>query len=156
MVHGPDHWPLNVMKSSLTLSRETVRKHDVSTSVLDCRDGVLGVIVSISLPPNTTSRVDAKELHFGLIWPEEENNFLFVTYTIIQRITSSEMCSLHLTHPSTHTWSSGQPTLQRPGSRGAVGGSVPCSRVSPQSWIIPAGAEIRTHNLGFKVQCSIH
>ncbi len=29
---------------------------------------------------------------------------------------SSEMCSLHLTHPSVHTWSSGQPTVQRPGS----------------------------------------
>ncbi len=28
---------------------------------------------------------------------------LFVTYTIIQNITSSEMCSLHLTHPSAHT-----------------------------------------------------
>ncbi len=26
------------------------------------------------------------------------------------------MCSLHLTHPSVHTWSSGQPTVQRPGS----------------------------------------
>ncbi len=33
----------------------------------NCRDGVLGVMVSISLPPNTTSRVDAKELNFGLI-----------------------------------------------------------------------------------------
>ncbi len=44
----------------------------------------------------------------------------------------SEMCSLHLTHPSVHTWSSGQPTVQRPGSsRG-----------------LPAGAGIRTHNLG--------
>ncbi len=43
-----------------------------------------------------------------------------------------EMCSLHLTHPSVHTWSSGQPTVQRPGSsRG-----------------LPAGAGIRTHNLG--------
>ncbi len=43
------------------------------------------------------------------------------------------MCSLHLTHPSAHnTWSSGQPTVQRPGSsRG-----------------LPAGAGIRTHNLG--------
>ncbi len=40
--------------------------------------------------------------------------------------------------------------------RGAVGGSVPCSRVSPQSWTIPAGAEIRTHNLGLQVQRSIH
>ncbi len=32
------------------------------------------------------------------------NNFVFfVTYTIIQSITSSEMCSLYLTHPSAHT-----------------------------------------------------
>ncbi len=36
---------------------------------------------------------------------------LFVTYTIIQSIMRSEMCSLHLTHPSVHTWSSGQPTV---------------------------------------------
>ncbi len=42
------------------------------------------------------------------------------------------MCSLHLTHPSAHTWSRGQPTLQRPGSgRG-----------------LPAGAGIQNHNLG--------
>ncbi len=42
------------------------------------------------------------------------------------------MCSLHLTHPSVHTWSSGQPTVQRPGSsRG-----------------LPVGAGIQTHNLG--------
>ncbi len=33
----------------------------------------------------------------------------------------------------THTWSSRQPTLRR---RGAVGGSVLCSRVSPQSWTL--------------------
>ncbi len=44
----------------------------------------------------------------------------------------SEMCSLHLTHPSVHTWSSGQQTVRRPGSsRG-----------------LPAGVGIRTHNLG--------
>ncbi len=42
------------------------------------------------------------------------------------------MCSLHLTHPSVHTWSSGQPTVQRPGS----------------SHELPAGAGIRAHNLG--------
>ncbi len=35
------------------------------------------------------------------------------------------------------------------GAQGAVGGSVPCS---PQSWTIPAGAKIRTHNLGLQVQ----
>ncbi len=77
---------------------------------------------------------------------------LFVTYTIIQSITSSEMCSLHLTHPSTHT--PGAVGSWRCGVRGAVGGSVPCSRVSPQSWTIPAGAEIQTHNLGLQVQRS--
>ncbi len=42
------------------------------------------------------------------------------------------MCSLHLSHPSAHTWSSGQPTVRRPvSSRG-----------------LPAGAGIQTHNLG--------
>ncbi len=56
---------------------------------------------------------------------------LFVTYTIIQSIMRSEMCSLHLTHPSVHTWSSGQPTVQHPGS----------------SHGLPFGAGIRTHNL---------
>ncbi len=48
----------------------------------------------------------------------------------------------------TYTWSCG--------ARGAVGGSVPCSRVSLQSWTIPAGAEIQTHNLELQVQRSIH
>ncbi len=64
------------------------------------------------------------------------------------------MCSLHLTHPSAHT--PGAEGRQRCGARGAVGGSVPCSRVSPQSWTIPAGAEIRTHNLGLQVRRSIN
>ncbi len=62
------------------------------------------------------------------------------------------MYSLHLTHLKwTHTRSSGQP-LTAPGEQS--GGSVPCSR-TPQSWYwtilppptIPAGPEIRTHNL---------
>ncbi len=70
-------------------------------------------------------------------WPSTQQQIklgwaLFVTYTIIQCIMRSEMCSLHLTHPSAHTWSSGQPAVQRPGSsRG-----------------LPVGAGIRTHNLG--------
>ncbi len=69
-----------------------------------------------------------------------KNIFLFVTYTIIQSITSSEICALHLTHPSAHT--PGAVGSQRCGAWGAVGGSVPCSRVSSQSWTIPAGAKI--------------
>ncbi len=71
---------------------------------------------------------------------------LFVTYTIIQNIMRSEMCSLHLTHPSAHT--PGAVGSRHCGARGAVGGSVPCPRVSPQSWTLPARAGIRTHNLG--------
>ncbi len=69
---------------------------------------------------------DTKKIQIKLGWA------LFVTYTIIQSIMRSEMCSLHLTHPSVHTWSSGQPTVQRPGS----------------SHGLPFGAGIRTHNLG--------
>ncbi len=56
------------------------------------------------------------------------------------------MCSLHLTHPS------GAVGSRHCGARGAVGGSVPCSRVSPQSWTwrarASARARIQTHNLG--------
>ena len=48
----------------VTLGRETAPKHNVSTSVLDGGDGV---IFSILPPPNAASRVDAKELDFGLI-----------------------------------------------------------------------------------------
>ncbi len=64
------------------------------------------------------------------------------------------MCSLHLTHPSAHT--PGAVGSRRCGACGAFGGSVPCSKVSRQLWTIPAGAEIRTHNLGLQVQHSIH
>ncbi len=53
-------------------------------------------------------------------------------YTIIQSIMRSEMCSLHLTHPSTHTW---MHTL------GWVVGSG-------QLVDFTAGAGIRTHNHG--------
>ncbi len=58
------------------------------------------------------------------------------------------MCSLHLTHPS------GAVGSRHCGARGAVGGSVPCPRVSPQSWTLPARAGIRTHNLGLPLVSS--
>ncbi len=48
------------------------------------------------------------------------------------------MCSLHLTHPSAHTWSSGQPTLRRPGSSWGFGalpkGLTSVMNTSCQSW----------------------
>lgn len=49
MVYGPAHWSLNDLKPSCTLSRKTAPKHNVSASVLHCRDGDIWVILSISL-----------------------------------------------------------------------------------------------------------
>ncbi len=76
-------------------------------------------------------------IHIKLRWA------LFVTYTSIQSIMRSEISSLHLTHPSAHM--PGAVVSWHCSARGAVGGSVPCLRVSPQSWTLPA---IRTHNIG--------
>ncbi len=73
-------------------------------------------------------------LHFIQIQQNKlSSDELYLSHTQLYRvIMRSEMCSLHLTHPSVHTWSSGQPTVQRPGS----------------SCGLPVGAGIRTHNLG--------
>ncbi len=51
--------------------------------LLDGGEGVLGVIGSIPPPPNTASWVDAKELDFGLIWPQ---NFHPVLLWIIGKL----------------------------------------------------------------------
>ncbi len=96
--------------------------------------------------------------------------FLFITYTIIPNITSSEICALHLTHPSAHT--PGAVGSQYCDARGAFEGSrVRClvqgshlscgiedgenARYSLPPPTIPAGGEIRTHNLGLQVRRSI-
>ncbi len=55
------------------------------------------------------------------------------------------MCSLHLTHPNAHT--------RRPGS--SLGFSALLKGLTSVV-DYPAGAEIRTHNLGLQVQRSIH
>ncbi len=57
------------------------------------------------------------------------------------------MCSLHLTHLSAHT--PGAVGSRHCGARGAIGGSVTCSRVSPQAWTIPARAGIQGQGQGF-------
>ncbi len=90
-VHGPVHRPFDVVQFSCPLSRKTPPKH-VSTSMFDGGDGVLGVISSIPPPPNTASWVDAKELDFGLIWPQ---HFHPVLLWIIGRLqTGLYMCFL--------------------------------------------------------------
>ncbi len=105
------HWTPNCSPRAATLAAHCSRC--VCPSLID--DLELGALLT-----NTNT------IQIKLRWA------LFVTYTIIQSIMRSEMCSLHLTHPSVHTWSSGQPTVQSPGS----------------SHGIPVGAGIRTHNLG--------
>ncbi len=56
---------------------------------------------------------------------------LYLSHT--QSIMRSEMCSLHLTHPSAHTWSSGQPTVRHPG-RGC-GLPARAGNRNPQPWV---------------------
>ncbi len=51
----------------------------------------------------TSSVPKPSELPFVLQQQIKLRWALFVTYTIIQSIMRSEMCSLHLTHPSAHT-----------------------------------------------------
>ncbi len=92
MVHGPVHRPFDAVQLSCPLSRKTPPKHNVSTSMFDSGDGVLGVIGSIPPPPNTASWVDAKELDFGLIWPQ---HFHPVLLWIIGKLqTGLYMCFL--------------------------------------------------------------
>ncbi len=97
----------------------------------------------------------------------EEKILSFVTYTIIQNITISEICALHLTHPSAHPEQWGANAVA-PGeqlgvqclaqgshlSRGIEGGENAHHSLPPPT--IPAGAEIRTHKLGLQVWRSIN
>ncbi len=85
------------------------------------------------------------------------------THTHLEQWTHTHTHLEQWTHTHTHThthleqWTHTHTHLDQWGFvRGAVGGSVPCSRVSPQSWTIPARAEIRTHNLGLQVRRYIH
>ncbi len=54
-VHGSVHRPFDAVQLSCPLSRKTPPKHNVSTSMFDGGDGVLGVRGSIPPPPNTVS-----------------------------------------------------------------------------------------------------
>ncbi len=71
VIHGPIHPPLNTVQSSSPLCRKAPPKHDVSTPMLHGWDGVLGIVLLLLLPPNTTSGVYTKKLYFGLIWPHD-------------------------------------------------------------------------------------
>ncbi len=63
----------------------------------------LGVIGSIPPPPNTASWVDAKELDFGLIWPQ---HFHPVLLWIIQMFIGKLQTGMYMCwHPWTALWS---------------------------------------------------
>ncbi len=82
---------------------------------------------------------------------EEEEILNYLSHnTIMQSITSSEICALHLTHPSAHT--PGAANAAAPGEQLGVWCLAQGSYLVVDS---PAGAEIRTHNLGLQVQSSI-
>ncbi len=67
---------------------------------------------SIKLDLEFGHRKCTDKVHLGVVWKRlqsglnalqrynNNNNCLFVTYTIIQSIASSEICALHLTNPS--------------------------------------------------------
>ncbi len=61
--------------------------------MFDGGDGVLGDIGSIPPPPNTASWVDAKELDFGLIWPQ---HFHPVLLWIIQMFIGKLQTGLYM------------------------------------------------------------
>ncbi len=59
---APFHRLFDAVQLSCPLSRKNTPKHNVSTSMFDGGNGVLGDIDSITPPPNMTSWVDAKSL----------------------------------------------------------------------------------------------
>ncbi len=102
---------------------------------------VFGLFVQDYIPISVSicfGLTELSELQIKLRWVW----CVFVTYTIIQNIMRSDMCSLH--SPQVEQWAADIAG----GARGAVGCSVPCSKVSPQLWTLPARAGIRTYNLG--------
>ncbi len=83
---------------------------------------------------------------------------LFITYTIIQGIMRSEMCSLHLTHPSAHThleqWAA---DIAAPGEQLGVWCHAQGSHLSRGHFLPEPGFKPTTLGyLRFQVQRSIH
>ncbi len=106
--------------------------------MFDGGDGVLGVIGSIPPHPNTASWVDAKDLDFYLIWSQhfhpvllwiicklykknKKNFFICYIHNYTEYNLQWNLCSAFNPSKCTHTWSSGQPTLRRPGSSWGFG-----------------------------------
>ncbi len=92
------HQSFDAVKFSRPLTRKTLPKHNVSTSMFDGGDGVLGFIGSIPPPTNTVSCVDAKELDFGLIWPQHFHPVLLWIIGKLQTVLYMQSCSISVLH----------------------------------------------------------
>jgi len=69
-IHDPGHPLLNAVQLPCPMCRKTPPKHDPNTPMLHSRDGVLGMVLIILLPPNTVCGIMTKKFYFFcLIWP---------------------------------------------------------------------------------------
>ncbi len=120
--------PCKISPRGVSMIMRTVRNQPRTTREDKINDlKASGTIVTKKTIGNTLRREGLKSCSTR----KNRIKYNFFICHIHDYITSSEMYSLHLTHPKwTHTRSSGQPCYS---AQGAVGGSVPCSR-TPQSW----------------------
>ena len=77
--HGSVHWPLDVMKLCRNRCTKTAPKQNVSTSMLDCGNGVLSVILAfffilqtrrVELLPNSSTSVSSDHKVFSQTFSE--------------------------------------------------------------------------------------
>lgn len=95
MVHGFVHCPIDAVMFSCALSTAIYPQNNVSISMLDSGDSVLCVIVSISLPSNTARWVNAKKLHFCLIWPSPRCSLANFRWTCTYHFALHQNCWIH-------------------------------------------------------------
>ncbi len=91
MVHCPIHRRFDAVQLSCPLSRKTPPKHNVSTSMFDGGDGVLGVIGSIPPPPNMDELMPKSLILVS--WPQYFYPFLF---WIIQMFIGKPQMGLYM------------------------------------------------------------
>lgn len=70
MIPRPVHWALSVVKLTCTLNRKTALKRNISTSELDCEDGVLWIYSTFLFFQTLQFKSMPKRWNFGVIWPQ--------------------------------------------------------------------------------------
>ena len=67
--HGTIHFSINDVKFPCTMDSKTEPHHDAASSMIDGRDGILGIIGSPWFSPDIKSFVSAEKLNFAFIGP---------------------------------------------------------------------------------------